>query len=339
MRLNIFAIFMVFILALSPLAQEQLDTTPPAILDVGDPFSRDLNRASDHITGGVSFDSSHFSTSEHAGMGRDLLGQDIQTALTTSQFRIAGLAVRRRASYPHIHEAAYEMIELGSRPTRIYLRLGSFDHTDLARQTALNLIDAYPEYLDTALIIRMHDDGDQNTAGGHAKLDIGPFQSHDHAERFCTFLTYATTSIITECYPVEEYAHNENADSFGSLALMRLATDTIVKQVVNPELFDLPITASTMLIVKEGDKLGTGSNMITKIIPSGIFLVDNIGQISHLPFQFIPETPLPEASESINLPDLNAIDFNKIGQSDADADRKAGQSDAPNIAEQLLELE
>ena len=317
------------------------DTTPPDILDVSDPFSRDLNRASDQITGGINFDGSDFSTSEHAGTGRDLLGRDIQTALTSSQFRVAGLAVRKHTSPPHIYERSVMLIEPGERPIRPYLRLGVFDNPALARQAAINLIDAYGDILDTTLIIRIHDDStyDANEDMPPADLDIGPFRHQSHAKRFCTFLTYVTDGSINDCYHVEEYAHYDDDDGFGSLALMRLATDTVSNQVVNPDLFNLPATASTMLVLKEGDRLGTGSNMITKIIETGIFMVDDVGQISHLPYQFIPETPLPPETEAIDLPDLSAINFDPLGINDDDLNPDDDQEAEPNIAEQLLELE
>ena len=316
------------------------DTTPPDILDVSDPFSRDLNRASDQITGGINFDGSDFSTSEHAGTGRDLLGRDMQTALTTSQFRVAGLAVRKHASPPHIYERSEQLIEPGERPIRPYLRLGVFDNPALARQAAINLIDAYGDILDTTLIIRIHDSPyDANENMTTADLDIGPFRHQSHAKRFCTFLTYVTDGGINDCYHVEEYAHYDDDEGFGSLALMRLATDTVSNQVVNPDLFNLSATASTMLILKEGDRLGTGSNMITKIIETGIFMVDDVGQISHLPYQFFPETALPAETESIDLPDLSAINFDPLGTNDDDLKPDDDQDDEPNIAEQLLELE
>lgn len=309
-------------------SQDTLDTKPPDILDVSDPFSRDLNRASDQITGGIPFDGSDFSASEHAGTGRDLLGRDIHTSLTTSQFRVAGLAVRKHALYPYIHERPDQNIAPGNRPIRSYLRLGVFEDPAIARQKAINLIDGFGDYLDTMLIIRLDD-------AGTAVLDIGPFHHQSHAKRFCTFLTFVTEGHINDCYHVEEYADYDDNDGFGSLALMRLATDTISHQVVDPDLFNLSATANTMLVLKEGDRLGTGSNMITKIIETGIFLVNDVGQISHLPYQFIPETPLAEESEPINLPDLNAINFDQLGVND----EETVKDDEPNIAEQLLELE
>ena len=75
------------------------DTTPPDILDVSDPFSRDLNRASDQITGGINFDGSDFSTSEHAGTGRDLLGRDIQTVRFTDGFYLCTTVAQIQRQY------------------------------------------------------------------------------------------------------------------------------------------------------------------------------------------------------------------------------------------------
>lgn len=317
-------------------AEEIGNTSPPTQLDISDPFAQDLKRSVDHITGGVSIDGTGYAVEEHSGTGRELLGKSSQTALHSSSFRVVGVSVRTPADQGYIPEIQKTPHQPGLRPVHTYLRLGEYEKPEQARQHALNLMAAYDPYLDVSFLIRIDQTNDLP-----AQLDLGPFSNRLHAERFCALLLHISQGLVKHCYTVEEYPayddHIFSTDfetSFGSKALMRLSADAVSQQVADDALFDLNAAVDQTLILSEGQIIGTGSAMITKITENGVILVDDIGQITHLPFLFLPEETLPEPEPLIDASALSGIDFgtDQAGESNDTAD-------TPNLAEQLLELE
>jgi hypothetical protein len=318
--------------------EENVDISPPHQLDISDPFAQDLKRSTDRITGGITIDGTGYAVEEHSGIGRELLGKSSQTALHSTSFRVVGVSVRSLSHQRHIPETSKTIPKPGLRAIKTYLRLGEYDKPAQAKQHALNLMSAYGDYLDVGFIIRV-----DNTNEMAAQLDLGPFANPLHADRFCALLIHISHGLVNDCFTVEEYPaygaeniYSSDVDnSFSSKALMRLSADAVSQQIADDTLFDLNAAVNQTLILSEGQIIGTGSAMITKVTENGVILVDDIGQITFLPFLFLPEESLPDPEPLLDAAALSGIDFGE----NHDDEGISETSDAPNLAEQLLELE
>lgn len=275
------------------------DTTPPEVLDIDDPFSRDLKRAAEDATGGISFQDDGLGIQEEEKTGRDLLGSESRAAIIASKYRIMGLAVARRPLANQIFIDPGIEIVPGSKPLMNYLRIGTHKTIDDARQQAINLKASYSEYLDSSFIIR------QPRPNDPVDLDLGPFSSIVHAERFCDMMLGLSYGLVADCYVVQEYPGIEAQVSFTSSAMVRFSADAVTEVIEDTAVFDLPGAANQMLTIKEGTQLGRGSTIATKIIPSGIIIVDEIGNVVKLPLNYIPEDPFVEQErQQIAIPTI-----------------------------------
>ena len=267
------------------------DTSPPEVLDIDDPFSRDLKRAADDVTGGINFDAEGLGIQDEEATGLDLLGAESRAAVIASKFRILGIAVSRRPNSNHIYVNPREGLVSGSKPLLNYLRIGSHPTLDDARQQAINLKSSYGDYLDASFIIRT------NADAGITDLDIGPFQSIVHAERYCDMMLGISFGLVSDCYVVQEFPGLESQSSFSSSAMVKYAASAVDEVISETSVFDLPAAAGQMLTIKEGTVLGRGSTIATKIIPSGIMVVDEIGTIIKLPLNYVPEDEFVETED------------------------------------------
>ena len=275
------------------------DTSPPEVLDIDDPFSRDLKRAAEDVTGGINFKADGLGIEDEEVTGLDLLGAESRAAIIASKFRILGIAVAQRPDSNHIYVNPREDIVSGSKPLMNYLRIGSHADLDDARQQAINLKSSYGPYFDSSFVIRT------NANDTNADLDIGPFQSIIHAERFCDMLLGITFGLVQDCYVVQEFPGLESQVSFSSSAMVRYSASAVQDVISETSVFDLPGAANQMLTIKEGTTLGRGSTVATKIIPSGIMVVDEIGTIIKLPLNYVPEDEFVEQeSKAIVIPTI-----------------------------------
>ena len=276
------------------------DTSPPDVLDIDDPFSRDLKRAAEDATGGINFDADGLGIQDEEATGLDLLGAESRAAIIASKFRILGVAVARRPDSNHIYVNPREDLVPGSKPLMNYLRIGSHPNLEDARQQAINLKASFGEYFDASFIIRTSPN-DTN-----ADLDIGPFMSIIHAERYCDLMLGITFGLVDDCYVVQEYPGLESRTSFSSSAMVRYSAKAVDEVIGETQVFDLPAAANQMITIKEGTVLGRGSTIATKIIPSGIMVVDEIGTIIKLPLNFVPEDQFIETQDTgpITLPTI-----------------------------------
>lgn len=275
------------------------DTTPPEVLDIDDPFSRDLKRAAEDATGGIIFENEGLGIQEEEKTGRDLMGIESRATIIASKFRIMGLAVARRPLANQIYINPVDNIVTGSKPLKNYLRIGTHQSIEEARQQAINLKSSYTEFLDTSFIIR------RLGPDMPVDLDLGPFNSIVHAERYCDMMLGLTYGLVTDCYVVQEYPGIEAQESFTSSAMVRFSADAVSDVIEDTSVFDLPAAAGQMLTIREGTQLGRGSTIATKITPSGIIIVDEIGNVVKLPLTFIPEDPFVEqAPQQLALPTI-----------------------------------
>ena len=298
-----FALSFLFIISFyqAALAEDNLtgqSVAPPLVLDIDDPFSRDLKRAADEATGGISFDDISIGTAASEESGRALLGRDNRLALLASKFRVMGVAVSNNPQSREIFLESPAPTPIGTKPLMNYLRLGSHDSADGARQQAINLVAMVAPYLDTAFIIRSTQDG--------SDLDIGPFADITHAERYCDLLLDITYGLVRDCYVVQEFPNITHPPSFRSKAMLRFSTDAIVSVIEDASVFDLPRVAEQIITIGEGEYLGVGDTMVVKILPAGVVIVDEIGIVATLPLSYIPEDELapPQQSQNINLPEI-----------------------------------
>lgn len=275
------------------------DTSPPEVLDIDDPFSRDLKRAADDATGGISFQDDGLGIQDEEQTGRNLLGAESRGAIIASKFRIMGLAVSRRPNANQIYIDPSIEVVTGSKPLMNYLRIGTHDNIDQARQQAINLKASYAQYLDASFIIR------GNNINAPVDLDIGPFLSIAHAERYCDLMLGITYGVVSDCYVVQEYPGIESRTTFSSSAIVKFSANAVGSVIEDTTVFDLPAAANQMLTIAEGTQLGRGSNIATKILPNGVIVVDEIGNVTMLPLNYIPEEPFVESEPtSIAIPTI-----------------------------------
>ena len=250
------------------------DTSPPEVLDIDDPFSRDLKRAAEDVTGGIAFNADGLGIQDEEVTGLDLLGAESRAAIIASKFRILGIAVAKRPDSNHIYINPKEELVSGSKPLMNYLRIGS-----------------HPNF-DASFIIRTSPDTKS------ADLDIGPFLSIIHAERYCDLMLGITFGLVDDCYVVQEFPGLESRTSFSSSAMVRYSASAVDEVISDTSVFDLPGAANQMITIKEGTVLGRGSTIATKIVPSGIMVVDEIGTVFKLPLNFVPEDQYVESENS-----------------------------------------
>ncbi len=267
------------------------DTSPPEVLDIDDPFSRDLKRAADDATGGINFDADGLGIQDEEATGLDLLGAESRAAIIASKFRILGVAVARRPDSNHIYINPREELVSGSKPLMNYLRIGSHASIDDARQQAINLKSSFGEFLDASFVIRTSPNDTSSD------LDIGPFETIIHAERYCDMMLVISYGIVGDCYVVQEFPGLESRTSFSSSAMVRYSANAVDEVISETSVFDLPAAANQMLTIKEGTVLGRGSTIATKIVPSGIMVVDEIGTVIKLPLNYVPEDDFVEAEK------------------------------------------
>jgi len=260
-----------------------LDTSPPQVLDIDDPFSRDLKRAADDATGGLIFDGNELNFTAEEKTGKDLLGQESQIAVIASRFRVLGLVLSRPAHKSAIYSGSVDGNQLGEKPLRPYIRVGHHPSEAPARQQALNLLTTFSDYIDMSFILNPSDEGKGTDLG------LGPFRSIDHAEGFCDLLVDVTEGLVTGCQAILRYPGEEPEHRFTSTAIMRLSPETVANVLEDTVVFDLAAAADQTITIREGETIGSEGAVVVKIIPSGIMLVDQVGNIAKLPTSYIPE--------------------------------------------------
>lgn len=294
-----FVLSAILCLGANPALAQETSLSAPEVLDLDDPFSRGINRAADQASDGLNLPQPSGQTTGVARSGKDLLGESKRRALSVELFRVAALAVTEGSAKGQIFEASNQDVVAGSRPQIPYLRIGSFDNSAQARQSAINLKSIMEDYIGGHFILR-------DTSAG-VDLDMGPMHSVQHAENYCEILLQYSNGIVSDCYAVLEYPGYEPLDTFLSSAMLRVSTDAIKNVIDDEVLFDLQASSNRLLQVKEGDMLGTGVDQIVKIIPTAVVLVSDEGDISQLPLDYIseqsysPETPAPQATNTQSL--------------------------------------
>ena len=71
-------------------------------------------------------------------------------------------------------------------------------------------------------------------------LDIGPFASIIHAERYCDLMPGITYGLVGDCYVVQEYPGLESKTSFSSSAMVRYSATAVDEVISDTSVFDLP---------------------------------------------------------------------------------------------------
>lgn len=254
----------------------------PEVLDLDDPFARGINRASELATGGIALPEPVGELEAEAKTGRELQGLKNQQAVAGELYRVAGVVVTEGAARGQIFMSENKDIKKGSKPKLAYLRIGQFDKLEDAQQRAIDLRANMEPFLGAHFIIRQ-------PQSGTVLLDIGPTPSVDHAERYCEILKNRSNGLVLDCYPELEYPEYEPLDTFQSTALVKVAADAVKNIISDSDLFDLQSSADQLLMMAEGDMLGAGTDMVTKVTPDGVLLVAEDGTITSLFLNYIPE--------------------------------------------------
>jgi len=278
-----------------------IDTTPPEVLDIDDPFSRDLKRAAEDATGGLIFEGQEMNFLAEEKVGKALLGKESQAAFIASRYRVMGLALARLPKIDILYKDSSVNEKAGVKPLLPYLRVGQHSSMDYARQQAIDLMTSYSDYMDMYFIISTKD------RGKVVDLDLGPFRSISHAEGFCDLLIEVTEGLVSGCHTLLQYPVNEPNESFRSSAIIRLSPETVANVLKDSAVFDLTAAANQIITIREGETIGSNGTIAVKIIPSGIMLVDHIGNIAKLPTTFIPEETF-EKSNSQNTSLIPSLD-------------------------------
>ena len=203
-----------------------------------------------------------------------------------------------------------------------YLRIGSHENIDEARQQAINLKSSYGQYLDASFIIR------QGLKDERIDLDIGPFERIVHAERYCDMLISISYGLVGDCYVIQEYPGLEDAVSFTSSAIIRFSANAVETIIEDTSVFDLPAASEQILTVKEGENIGVGATIATKVTPNGVIVVDEIGTIAMLPLNYVPEDKFEEKErQPVNIPTIPIQEG---------AEQPANEERPPTIADQLI---
>ena len=298
------------------------NTAPPEVLDIDDPFSRDLKRAAEDATGGIIFDDTGLGIQEEEEKGQDLLGRASKAAIIANRYRVMGLAISKRQDTNQIYIDTGTTLTTGSKPLMNYLRIGSHDNIDEARQQAINLKSSYGQYLDASFIIR------QGLKDERIDLDIGPFERIVHAERYCDMLISISYGLLGDCYVIQEYPGLEDAVSFTSSAIIRFSANAVETIIEDTSVFDLPAASEQILTVKEGENIGVGATIATKVTPNGVIVVDEIGTIAMLPLNYVPEDKFEEKERKpVNIPTIPIQEG---------AEQPANEERPPTIADQLI---
>lgn len=279
----------------------------PEVLDLDDPFARGINRASELATGGIELPEPVGELEAEAKTGRELQGLQNRQAVAGAMYRIAGIIVAEGAARGQIFFSDNEEIAKGSKPKLPYLRIGEFETVADAQQRAIDLRATIEPLLGAHFILRQPN-------AGQILLDIGPTPSIDHAERYCEILKRDSNGLVLDCYPELAYPEYEPLDTFTSTALVRVSADAVRNVIQDDSLFDLQSSADQMLMMQEGDMLGVGTDMVTKITPDAMHLVAEDGTITTLFLNYIPEqqfqvnTPEPAPAPAPTPEELPELD-------------------------------
>lgn len=288
-RLSFLLLFLAILVHGQQVMAQALDnTTPPQVLDIDDPFSRDLKRAADDATGGIIFNDTAIGIEEEEETGASLMGRESRLAVMASKMRVVGVAVSKQPDSNQVFVHFKDNALRGTKPLLNYLRIGTHPSIDDAQQQAINLKSSFIDFLDASLIIREAEDTSV------VDLDIGPFSDVAHAERYCDMLLDITFGLVSDCYVVQEFPGIEPLNTFNSTAMLKFSPDAVSSVISDTSIFDLPGAALQTINAREGQSIGSGSGIVVKVLADGVMVVDEIGSVVSLPVAYIPEDEFKE---------------------------------------------
>ena len=274
----------------------------PEVLDLDDPFTRDIKRASELATGGVDLPIPSGTLEPDVKRGADLQGISDREVAPASLYRVVGLAVSGGRETGQIFFASNNTTERGNKPKLPYIRLGSYNSESEARQVAIDLRVLLKDKLGAHFILRQ-------PGNGMSILDIGPAPSIEYVDRYCEIIQLHGRGLNQDCYAELAYPEIEPLETFTSTAMLKLAPSAIRSLVQDSATFDLLDSSNQIVMVQEGDMLGAGTHMVTKIVSDGVLLVSEEGNIDLLSLNYLPErvvtasdatTPAQPEAQSLN---------------------------------------
>lgn len=277
----------------APAAAQDTSFSAPDVLDLDDPFARGIKRASELATNGVDLPIPSGTLKPDIKKGAELQGLQGGAVAPAALYRVVGLVVAGAHETGQIYTSSNKPTARGNKPKLPYIRLGSYDSEEGARQTVIDLRVLLDDMLGAHFILRQPDNS--QASKGITILDIGPAASIAHAERYCEIIKAHGRGLNKDCYSILEYPEAEPLATFTSTAMLRLAPSAIRTLVSDPtSVFDLVNSSNQILMVREGDMLGAGSYMVTKIVNDGVLLVSEDGNIAFLSLYYLPERRFTE---------------------------------------------
>ena len=169
-------------------------------------------------------------------------------------------------------------------PLRIYARLEGFSSREMAARAADTAWQNYRHFMDADMLIRSEGDAIKPVY----YLDIGPMHSPRHAKAWCVLVS----KIYDACKPISRVMAKERKNSFASQAVVNITPHVFYDAdgVENTMQTNIDAAKRVEYHLFEGQVLGNGTGMITKITPHYIYLASMHGQIYELPFYYVPES-------------------------------------------------
>ena len=276
------------LLASMPASAQDNSLVAPEVLDLDDPFARDIKRASELATRGVDLPVPSGALEPDIKRGAELQGLSDRRVAPASLYRVVGLAVASGRETGQIFSSSNRPAVRGDKPKLPYIRLGSYSNEAEARQVAVDLRVLLEDKLGAHFILRA-------PGNGMVMLDIGPAPSIEYVDRYCEIIQLHGRGLNQDCYAELEYPEIEPIDTFTSTAMLRIAPSAIRSLVQDTSTFDLLNSSSQILMVKEGDMLGVGTHMVTKIVSDGVLLVSEEGGVDLLSLNYLPERVVSNA--------------------------------------------
>lgn len=194
------------------------------------------------------------------------------------------LVIREKTlTHAMIAKAASTPVKSIPPTPHFYARIQNFRTKTGAIQMANSTWQNYRAFIDADMLIRSEGQADKPKY----HLDIGPMQSKRHATGWCMLIV----KTHPDCAPILRYADRERQDSFRSQAIVSITPKIFYGADGVETASETNVDAAKQIEYHlfEGQVLGHGTGMITKITPHYIYITTDSGRVHELPFYYVPE--------------------------------------------------
>lgn len=206
-------------------------------------------------------------------------------------YRLVGINSRRSSDKPIFVGPDLSKPAKGQSPAHWYIRLGSYNQTDYAKQYAWDFFQNNREFIDANFVLRPSQQKKKNVI----HLDYGPFDDLDYTKILCQHLTRHITPPVSQCPVVKELRSREETLTNNNTAIIGLSAGMIYS-LSESDLYDPKKLMGATFKVKEGDVLGAEAYTVLKIQKEGIYLAKPNSQTFFLSIDTLPFDP-PESKK------------------------------------------